>query len=71
MAGIIRNRTVRTHIRVCFTEESAQSEARAMFGDMARGIADGLRSNPEWQMKVADQTGMPIFRLSVIAESLK
>jgi hypothetical protein len=36
-----------------------------------RGIADGLASNPEWQIEVANETGKPIFRLGVLAESLK
>ena len=42
-----------------------------MFVDMARDIAHQLNSNPRWQIKVADETGKPIFRLSVIAETLK
>jgi hypothetical protein len=51
--------------------DATQSEATAMFADMARGTADDLPTNPKWQIKVADETGKPIFRLSVIAETLK
>jgi Domain of unknown function (DUF6894) len=55
----------------CLDNDAAIGEATAMFADMARGIADGLGSNPEWQIEVADETGKPIFRLGVLAESLK
>jgi hypothetical protein len=55
----------------CPDNNAAQREATGMFVDMARDIAHQLNSNPRWQIKVADETGKPIFRLSVIAETLK
>jgi hypothetical protein len=70
-------RYVTTSIRVrplsssCLDNDAAIGEATAMFADMARGTADGLGSNPEWQIEVADETGKPIFRLGVLADSLK
>jgi hypothetical protein len=51
--------------------DAAQREAAGMFVDMARDIAYGLPSNPSWQIEVADESGKPIFMLSVLAESLK
>jgi hypothetical protein len=42
-----------------------------MFADMARDIADELPSNPEWKIEVADEAGKPIFRIGVLAESMK
>jgi hypothetical protein len=42
-----------------------------MFADLARDVAAGLEKNPDWQMEVADASGKPIFRLSVLAESMK
>jgi hypothetical protein len=42
-----------------------------MFADLARDVTDDLENNPEWQMEVADESGKPIFRLSLLAESMK
>jgi hypothetical protein len=42
-----------------------------MFADVARGVAGDLEKNPEWQMEVADESGKPIFRLSLLAESME
>jgi hypothetical protein len=49
---------------------AAQREAAGMLVDMARDIAGELQSNPKWQIEVADETGKPILRLSVLAEPL-
>jgi hypothetical protein len=46
-------------------------EAGGMFADHARDIAGELASNPDWQIVVADERGKPIFRICVLAESLK
>lgn len=37
-----------------------------MFADMARGVAGDLENEPGWQMEVSDESGKPIFRLSVL-----
>jgi hypothetical protein len=50
---------------------AARREAEGMFADMARDVAGDLEKHPEWQMEVADESGMPIFRLSLLAESMK
>jgi hypothetical protein len=52
----------------CPDNDAAQREAIGMFADMARDIADNLRSSPDWQIEVADEAGKPIFRISIHAE---
>jgi hypothetical protein len=49
---------------------AARREAEGMFADMARDVAGNLEKHPEWQMEVADESGKPIFRLSLLAESI-
>jgi hypothetical protein len=55
----------------CPDSDVAAREATAIFADLARGIAHGLGSNPKWQIEVTDEAGKPIFRLSVLAETLR
>ena len=55
----------------CRDDDAAKREAAGMFADMARDIAGKLQSNPKWQIEVTDEDGNTIFRLSVLAESLK
>jgi hypothetical protein len=55
----------------CPDDVAARREATGMFADMARDVARDLENNPEWQMEVADESGKPIFRLSLLAESMK
>jgi hypothetical protein len=56
----------------CPDDNAAQREATEMFADMARDIARELQSNPKWEIEVVDPpAGRPIFRLSIIAETLK
>jgi hypothetical protein len=42
-----------------------------MSADMARDVAGDLENNPEWQIEVTDESGKPIFRLSLLAESMR
>jgi hypothetical protein len=55
----------------CPDNNAAQREAAGMFADMARDIALELESKPKWEIEVGDPTGRSIFRLSILAESLK
>jgi uncharacterized protein DUF6894 len=50
---------------------AARREAEGMFADMARDVAGDLEKHAEWQMEVADESEKPIFRLSLLAESMK
>jgi hypothetical protein len=51
-------------------DSAARREAEGMFADMARDVAGNLEKHSEWQMEVADDSGKPIFRLSLLAESI-
>jgi hypothetical protein len=55
----------------CPNDGAARREAEGMFADMARDVAGNLENHPEWQMEVADASGKPIFRLSLLAESME
>jgi hypothetical protein len=55
----------------CPDDDAAESEASGMFADMARGISERLQSTRDWQIEVTDDTGKSIFRIKIIAESLK
>jgi uncharacterized protein DUF6894 len=55
----------------CPDDHAARREAGGMFADMARDVACDLESNPQWQIEVADEGGKPIFRIGILAESLK
>ena len=61
----------RTSTPECADDDAARIEAGGMFADHARDIAGELPSNPDWQMEVADEARKPIFRICVLAESLK
>jgi hypothetical protein len=50
--------------------QAAQKEAAAIFSDLARSFAHDIDANPEWQIEVTDEAGKPIFRLTLLAESL-
>ena len=54
----------------CLDDEAAQAEAAGMFADVARDIAKDFRSKRDWQIEVANEGEMPIFRLSVLAQPL-
>lgn len=45
-------------------------EAVAMFVGLIRDIAGELEVHPAWQMEVLDESGKPVFRLTLLGESL-
>jgi hypothetical protein len=51
--------------------QAAKREAVAIFSDLARSFAHDLDVNPEWQIEVTDEFRKPIFRLTLLAESLQ
>jgi hypothetical protein len=50
---------------------TAQKLALAMCADLSRDIVTHLTDTTGWQVTVSDETGRPIYRLSVVAESLE
>jgi hypothetical protein len=61
----------RTSTSECADDDAARIEAGGMFADRARDIAGELPSKLDWQIEVVDEGGKPIFRICVLAESLK
>jgi hypothetical protein len=53
----------------CRDDDAAKREAAGMFADMARDVSERLQSRPDWQIEVADDTGKPIFRIKITAET--
>jgi hypothetical protein len=51
-------------------DQAAQREALAIFSDLARSFGNDIEANPEWQIEVTNEAGTPIFRLTLLAESL-
>jgi hypothetical protein len=49
---------------------AARQEALSICADLGRDIFAGLTSDSAWQMEVTDDSGTPIFRLRLSAESL-
>jgi hypothetical protein len=50
--------------------QTARKEAVAIFADLARSFCDDIETNPEWRIEVTDELGAPIFRVTILAESL-
>lgn len=50
---------------------SAQRAALGMCADLAKDIVAGLTEDSEWGLEVRDESGKPVFRLRLIAESLE
>jgi hypothetical protein len=51
--------------------QAAQREALAIFSDLARSFAHDIDASPHWQIEVTDEARKPIFRLTLVAESLR
>ena len=50
---------------------AARKTALGMCADLAKDIVAGLTEDSEWRLDVRDESGKPVFRLSLIAESLE
>jgi hypothetical protein len=50
---------------------AAQALALAICSDLARDILPHLESDDQWRVSVSDETGKAIYRVSIIAETLK
>jgi hypothetical protein len=49
---------------------AARKAALGICADMARDIVTGLAEDSEWRLDVLDESGKPVFRLRLLAESL-
>jgi hypothetical protein len=47
-----------------------RKSALQMCADLANDIVAGLTEDTEWRLDVVDESGRPVFRVRLIAESL-
>jgi hypothetical protein len=50
--------------------DEVRKMALAMFADLVKDIVAGLTEESEWRLDAMDESGNPIFRVRLIAESL-
>ncbi len=49
---------------------AAWSEMTKVCADLIGGIARALKPNAEWRMELLDENKQPVFRISVVGESV-
>jgi hypothetical protein len=50
---------------------AARKAALGMCADLAKDIVAGLTEDSEWSLNVLNETGQPVFRLRILAETLE
>jgi hypothetical protein len=50
---------------------AAWVEMTKMLADFVGGAAKALKPNSEWQMELLDETRKPVFRIRLVAETMK
>ena len=50
---------------------AARKVALGICADLAKDIVAGLTEDSEWRLDVLDQSGKPVFRLRLLAETLE
>jgi hypothetical protein len=51
--------------------DAARKAALGMCADLAKDIVAGLTKDSEWRLDVLNETGEPVFRLRLLAETLE
>lgn len=51
-------------------KDAAWAEMTKVCGDLVGGVSRKLKQNAEWQMELLDDSKKPMFRISLIAETL-
>ena len=51
-------------------DAAAWAELRKVCGDFVGGITRNLNQNTDWQMEILDASKKPVYRISVVAETL-
>ena len=51
--------------------DAAWTEMTRVCGDLVGGIARKLKPQTEWRMELLDESRKPVFRISVVAETLE
>ena len=59
----------------CGTEladrDAAWKALTCVCGDLAGGLSRKLKQNSEWQMELLDESKCPVYRIRVVAQTLK
>ena len=50
--------------------DAAWEELRRVSGDLLGSIARNLKPNSEWSMELLDESKKPVFRITLVAETL-
>ena len=50
---------------------AAWEELTAVCGNMVGSVTRTLKEDSDWQMELLDESGNPVFRIRVVAETLK
>ena len=50
--------------------EAAWSEMTKVSGNLLGSISRSLKQNAQWQMELLDETRKPVFRISLVAETV-
>jgi len=50
---------------------AARKAALGIYADLARDIVTGLTDDSEWRLDVLDESGKPVFRIRLLAQSLE
>jgi hypothetical protein len=50
---------------------AARKAALGIYADLAKDIVSGLTDDSEWRLNVLDEHGNPVFRISLLVESLQ
>jgi hypothetical protein len=49
---------------------AARKAALGIYADLAKDVVNRLMEDSEWRLDVLDESGKPVFRLRLLAESL-
>jgi hypothetical protein len=52
-------------------DDAAWEELTRICGDLVGSISRKLKQNDEWQMELLDEYKKPVFRIRLVAETLK
>jgi hypothetical protein len=52
-------------------DSAAWQELTRVCSDLVGSIARKLKQNAEWQMEILDESKKPVFRIRLVAETLK
>jgi hypothetical protein len=58
------------HGTVCADREAAWTELTRVCSDLVGAIASKLKQNAKWEMELLDESKKPLFRITLVAETV-